>query len=104
MGTGGARTGYRAAAPMLGIAALLGMVLTLLLASPPTHAGATPSASSGFQGVASCAGTTCHGRPPKRMAPWCGRTNSRLWQEPSTPGGAHSRAFTVLIAGARGTS
>ena len=46
-------------------------------------------------GVASCGGTTCHGRqfPDGKIV----RQDEILrWQEPSTPGGAHSRAFAVL--------
>ena len=46
-------------------------------------------------GVASCAGTTCHGRqqPDGKVV----RQDELLrWQEPSSPTGAHSRAFAVL--------
>ncbi len=46
-------------------------------------------------GVASCGGTTCHGRqfPDGKVV----RQDEILrWQEPSTPGGAHSRAYAVL--------
>lgn len=72
--------------------ALAGVALLLLL---------TQSASAGlYQGVASCAGSTCHGR---------GEGDGKIvrqdelmqWQEPSSRGGAHSRAFAVL-ASARG--
>jgi hypothetical protein len=51
-------------------------------------------------GVASCAGSTCHGRsePTGKIV----RQDELLrWQDPSTPAGAHSRAYTVL-AGSRG--
>nr|MBA3896880.1 hypothetical protein [Sphingomonadaceae bacterium] len=46
-------------------------------------------------GVASCSGTTCHGRqePDGKIV----RQDEILrWQEPSSPTGAHSRAFAVL--------
>jgi hypothetical protein len=60
---------------------------------------ANASASSNIRaihvGVASCAGSTCHGRsePTGKVV----RQDELLqWQEPSSPGGAHSRAFAVL--------
>lgn len=61
---------------------------------------AAPTATAAYQGVASCAGSTCHGRmvgDGKAVR----QDELARWQEPSTPGGAHSRAFAVL-AGARG--
>jgi hypothetical protein len=51
-------------------------------------------------GVASCAGSTCHGRsePTGKVV----RQDELLrWQDPSSPAGAHSRAYAVL-AGSRG--
>ena len=53
-----------------------------------------------YQGVASCAGSTCHGR---------GEGDGKVvrqdelmhWQEPSSKGGAHSRAYAALT-GPRG--
>ena len=48
-------------------------------------------------GVASCSGSTCHGRQEAdgRIV----RQDELLrWQEPSTPGGAHSRAYAVLAS------
>ncbi|SDC95809.1 Cytochrome c554 and c-prime [Sphingomonas sp. YR710] len=50
-------------------------------------------------GVASCAGSTCHGRsePTGKVV----RQDELLrWQDPASPTGAHSRAYTVL-SGAR---
>ncbi|RVT43613.1 multiheme c-type cytochrome [Sphingobium algorifonticola] len=52
-----------------------------------------------FTGVASCAGTTCHGRM-EADGKVVRQDELQRWQEPSTQGGAHSRAFAVL-GGAR---
>jgi hypothetical protein len=53
-------------------------------------------------GVASCAGSTCHGRQEPTGA--VVRQDEILhWQDPSSPAGAHSRAWHVL-GGARGRS
>ncbi|MET0361546.1 MAG: multiheme c-type cytochrome [Sphingobium sp.] len=54
----------------------------------------------GHSGVASCAGSTCHGRL-EGDGKVVRQDELMRWQEPSTPGGAHSRAFAVL-QGARG--
>jgi hypothetical protein len=53
-----------------------------------------------FEGVASCAGSTCHGRAEGNGAV-VRQDEIATWQEPSSPGGAHSRAYAVL-AGRRG--
>lgn len=46
-------------------------------------------------GVASCAGTTCHGRSIAD-GKIVRQDELMRWQEPSSPTGAHSRAFAVL--------
>jgi hypothetical protein len=46
-------------------------------------------------GVASCAGSTCHGRM-EADGKIVRQDELMRWQEPSTPGGAHSRAYAVL--------
>lgn len=53
-----------------------------------------------FEGVASCAGSTCHGRAEGNGA-IVRQDEIATWQEPSSPSGAHSRAYSVL-AGRRG--
>ena len=53
-----------------------------------------------FEGVASCAGSTCHGRAEGNGAV-VRQDEIATWQEPSSPGGAHSRAYAVL-SGRRG--
>lgn len=61
---------------------------------------AWPVAAGVFEGVASCAGSTCHGRAEGNGA--VVRQDEILhWQDSSSPAGAHSRAYAVL-AGKRG--
>ncbi len=56
--------------------------------------------SPAFEGVASCAGSTCHGRAEGNGAV-VRQDEIATWQEPSSPSGAHSRAYAVL-GGRRG--
>ena len=74
------------------LAVLAALLLTIAL--QPLFAQAR------YEGVASCAGSTCHGRSEGN-----GKTVRQdellRWQEPSSPGGAHSRALMVL-GGPRG--
>lgn len=53
-----------------------------------------------FEGVASCAGSTCHGRAEGNGAV-VRQDEIATWQEPSSRSGAHSRAYAVL-GGRRG--
>lgn len=53
-----------------------------------------------FEGVASCAGSVCHGRL-EGDGKVVRQDELAHWQEPSSRGGAHSRAFAAL-AGRRG--
>lgn len=75
-------------------AAVLAMlVLAAMLAAPPAR---SQGESGGrFLGVASCAGSTCHGRM-EADGTIVRQDELMRWQEPSTPGGAHSRAWAVL--------
>ncbi len=57
------------------------------------------NASTVYEGVASCSGSTCHGRPEGNGAV-VRQDELAHWQDPATPGGAHSRSFDAL-AGAR---
>ncbi|HWL46380.1 MAG TPA: multiheme c-type cytochrome [Sphingomonadaceae bacterium] len=62
---------------------------------PAIAATASPALSGVHLGVASCAGSTCHGRSEPTGA--IVRQDEMVrWQEPSSPSGAHSRAFAVL--------
>lgn len=84
-----------------GLAALLllaAMAITALAIgiSPATPAAtAQASANNVHLGVASCSGSTCHGRN-EADGKIVRQDELMRWQEPSTPGGAHSRAFSVL--------
>jgi hypothetical protein len=92
MGIGG-RVSERNGAGLL-IAALLILACVLFANAVAT---ASPPAAQGFEGVASCAGTTCHGRMEADGA--VVRQDELMhWQEPSSPAGAHSRAFGVLMS------
>ena len=78
----------------LGLAVLL--AAALLGSSGPGDAQAQAAADSArFLGVASCAGSTCHGRM-EGDGSVVRQDELMRWQEPSTPGGAHARAFAVL--------
>lgn len=71
-------------------------VLTLALLYPASGA----IGNGTFEGVASCAGSTCHGRAEGNGAV-VRQDEIATWQEPSSPAGAHSRAYAVL-GGRRG--
>src|SRR3990167_4130860 len=53
-----------------------------------------------YEGVATCAGSTCHGRAEGNGV-IVRQDEIATWQEPSAPSGAHSRAYAAL-AGRRG--
>lgn len=76
----------------LGTAALL-LIATLFLAVP--EARSNTAQAGPHLGVASCAGSTCHGRILGDGAV-VRQDELARWQEPSTQGGAHSRAYAVL--------
>ena len=60
-----------------------------------SHALASAANSGVHEGVATCAGSACHGRLVKRAhGVWLNELH--VWQDPSSPAGAHSRAFDVL--------
>lgn len=88
---GGQLAGSKGGALMLCAALLLAMISALVI----TAATASTPTPQGFEGVASCAGSTCHGRMEADGAV-VRQDELERWQEPSTPGGAHSRAFAVL--------
>ena len=76
---------------------------SLVLAGWLAFAGSEPSSaqaqSSGarFEGVATCAGSTCHGRSEGNGA-IVRQDEIASWQEPSSASGAHSRAYSVLAS------
>ncbi|MCB2059522.1 MAG: hypothetical protein KDE21_03375 [Novosphingobium sp.] len=56
---------------------------------------AAANAGGRYEGVASCAGSTCHGRN-EGDGKVVRQDELRRWQEPSNKSGAHSRAYKVL--------
>ncbi len=73
-----------------GLARLLACAM-LVLAFPPSQV----SGNARFEGVATCAGSTCHGRAEGNGAV-VRQDEIATWQEPSSASGAHSRAYAVL--------
>ncbi|TRD11954.1 hypothetical protein FGU71_08855 [Erythrobacter insulae] len=80
----------------IGFVARIVAALFMLLAVPTSIANGNAT----YEGVASCAGSTCHGRA-EGNGTVVRQDEIATWQEPSSPGGAHSRAYAVL-AGKRG--
>ncbi len=79
---------------MLRLIAALALLLCLGSAAPLV------ALTAGFEGVASCAGSVCHGRL-EGDGKVVRQDELAHWQEPSSPAGAHSRAFAAL-SGKRG--
>ena len=80
---------------LLAILALLAVALFLPLRSV-LFAQHAPAAAPGIHlGVASCSGSTCHGRQ-EATGKVVRQDELMRWQEESSPGGAHSRAWRVL--------
>ena len=79
------------------LAAVFALGAALALHSGPLRAQAAANAGTlrAHMGVASCAGSTCHGRSVASGTPV--RQDELLrWQEESSPTGAHSRAWRVI--------
>ncbi|WP_083720979.1 multiheme c-type cytochrome [Sphingopyxis sp. QXT-31] len=83
--------------PLVAFAALVLLLAALavaaVIAAPPARSQG--EAGGRYTGVASCAGSTCHGRM-EGDGTVVRQDELMKWQEPSTPGGAHSRAWAVL--------
>ena len=89
--------GTRYIAIGLGAAGSLAVLLIVLLLRP-TGAEAVVQSSGGgatYVGVATCGGTTCHGRS-EADGEVVRQDELMLWQDPATAAGAHSRAWAVL--------
>ncbi len=71
------------------------LLIALAVFLPPAPATGQAGASGHYVGVASCAGSTCHGRS-EADGRIVRQDELRLWQDVSSPAGAHSRAFSVL--------
>ena len=76
-------------------ALLLALIVAALRSAPPARSQGDGGAR--YTGVASCAGSTCHGRM-EGDGTVVRQDELMRWQEPSTAGGAHSRAWAVLKA------
>ena len=88
----------RSALSRAGLAILTALMLAILATGVPF--AALWAQAGAFMGVASCSGSTCHGRAEGNGA-IVRQDEIAAWQEPSSPTGAHSRALAVL-SGARG--
>ena len=77
------------------LAASLLFSLVLFLAFPAATNAQQASAGGTFVGVASCAGSTCHGRSEATGA-IVRQDELMIWQNAASPAGAHSRAWRVL--------
>lgn len=71
--------------------------LVMLALATAVIAGAPLRAEPGtvYEGVASCAGSTCHGRAEGNGAV-VRQDEIAQWQNPASQGGAHSRSYAVL--------
>ena len=76
-------------------AAFLALALLVLFLAAVPKADAAAPAVHGFVGVASCAGSTCHGRS-EANGKIVRQDELKLWQDPASLAGAHSRAYRVL--------
>ena len=72
---------------------LLALVVAAIVFAPPARSQGDGAAR--YVGVASCAGSTCHGRM-EGDGTVVRQDELMKWQEPSSAGGAHSRAWAVL--------
>ena len=77
-----------------GLALTFALCFALFAGFTPTHSLQAQNAT-GFTGVASCAGSTCHGRSEGNGA-IVRQDEIATWQEPSAVSGAHSRAYALL--------
>lgn len=73
--------------------AIVFLAASLIVAAPAAQS--STAVAGAHLGVASCAGSTCHGRMAGDGVV-VRQDEIARWQEPSTQGGAHSRAFAVL--------
>lgn len=101
--SGGTATG-RSVWLVSALAALLAMAMLLGLVAPgignlnggaPAMAAASAGRGGIHLGVASCAGSTCHGRS-ENDGRIVRQDELMRWQEESSPSGSHSRAYRVL--------
>lgn len=89
--------GKRGTALRLLAPATLMALAALGFASPDPAPARAQSSAARYEGVATCAGSTCHGRSEGNGAV-VRQDEIATWQEPSSASGAHSRAFSVLAS------
>lgn len=88
------KRGERSRAAMAAFAVLLlALVIAAVVAAPPARSQGGENGR--YTGVASCAGSTCHGRM-EGDGTVVRQDELMKWQEPSSASGAHSRAWAVL--------
>ena len=85
----------RANRPEGPLSKLMAAFALLLATFAAGAASGAPGGGGRLMGVASCAGSTCHGRAEGNGAV-VRQDEIATWQEPSSPSGAHSRAYAVL--------
>jgi len=86
----------RSLAIVLGAATFLALLIVVLVLRPaPAVAVAQASTSGAHVGVASCSGSTCHGRS-EATGKIVRQDELLIWQDESSASGAHSRAWRVL--------
>jgi hypothetical protein len=73
----------------------LALLILLLPAADAQTVQQTGGGRDNYVGVATCGGTTCHGRS-NGDGPRVRQDEVMLWQDPATAAGAHSRAYAVL--------
>ena len=83
-------SGARLAAAAVRLSACLAVLITA-----PAVAQGFSAQSHAHEGVASCAGSACHGRAVA-SGPDIRHDEIRIWQDSTGPAGAHSRAWRVL--------
>jgi hypothetical protein len=81
-------------------AGLTAAALVIAFSAAPSTAQSAADTAAMHLGVASCSGSTCHGRQ-EGDGKTVRQDEIKLWQEESTAGGTHSRALR-LISTARG--
>lgn len=78
----------------LGLLAIAGVALAVGVPNSESVSAQAVS-SDRYTGVASCAGSTCHGRA-EGNGEVVRQDEIASWQEPSSAGGAHSRALAII--------
>lgn len=78
-----------------GFTALVALLLALFVRADDAAATAQAARGGIYVGVASCGGTTCHGRSIAD-GPVVRQDEILIWQDRASAAGAHSRAFAVL--------